>query len=521
MSPRLVLVGPMGSGKSTLGRELASRLNLPFADSDEVIVARLGMSIPEIFARFGEETFRSVEAVTVADLLAQHDGILSLGGGAVLNAKTRQLLRGERVVRLTVSPEAVAQRLAGEERPLLAGDALANWRKITDLREPLWREVAAQSVETGERSVANCVSELIRLLHPALPQEAELIGARDYAVAIGHGLDEYLCQAIPAGVRQILFVYQETTAKRAGEICQKLRDSGYLVTPAPVPDAEACKDVPGIAQLWESLGAAGFTRSDLVIGYGGGTVTDLAGFAAATWNRGVALMQVPTTVAGMVDAAIGGKTGINTAHGKNLVGAFHPPVAVVSDLSALETLPEREIAAGMAETLKCGFIADLRILDIPAADLRDIRSPEFARALGYAVRVKADVVSQDLREAGLREILNYGHTFGHAIELCEDYSWRHGEAVAVGMVFAAELARLSGRLDDAAVARHREVLRQMSLPTGYRGDWQRLRAAMGRDKKARGNTLRFVVLDAIAKPSRLVGPDEATLHAAYLALAGD
>ncbi|MGQ4496957.1 3-dehydroquinate synthase family protein, partial [Dermabacteraceae bacterium P13101] len=227
------------------------------------------------------------------------------------------------------------------------------------------------------------------------------------------------------------------------------------------------------------------------------------------------------TVAGMVDAAIGGKTGINTAHGKNLVGAFHPPVAVVSDLSALETLPEREIAAGMAETLKCGFIADPRILDIPAAALRDIRSPEFARALGYAVRVKADVVSQDLREAGLREILNYGHTFGHAIELCEDYSWRHGEAVAVGMVFAAELARLSGRLDDAAVARHREVLQQMSLSTGYRGDWQRLRAAMGRDKKARGNTLRFVVLDAIAKPSRLVGPDEATLHAAYLALAGD
>ena len=521
MSPRLVLVGPMGSGKSTLGRELAAQLNLAFADSDEVIVARLGMNIPEIFARFGEETFRSIEAATVADLLAHHDGVLSLGGGAILNENTRSLLRKERVVRLAVTPEAVAQRLAGQERPLLAGDALANWRKLSEQREPLWREVTEESVDTGERSVADCVAELIRLLHPALPQGATLVGVRDYAVAIGHGLDEYLCRAIPAGVQRILFVYQEATAARAGQICQKLRDSGYRVTPAPVADAEHCKDIPGIAGLWEILGREGFTRSDLVIGYGGGTVTDLAGFAAASWNRGIALLQVPTTVAGMVDAAIGGKTGINTAHGKNLVGAFHPPVAVVSDLDALETLPEREILAGMAETLKCGFIADPRILELPAAALRDVRSPEFARALGYAVRVKADVVSRDLREANLREILNYGHTFGHAIELCEEYSWRHGEAVAVGMVFAAELARLNGKLDDDTVARHREVLRQLSLPIGYRGDWQQLRAAMGRDKKARGNTLRFVVLDAIAKPSRLVGPDEDSLYEAYLALARD
>jgi 3-dehydroquinate synthase len=248
-------------------------------------------------------------------------------------------------------------------------------------------------------------------------------------------------------------------------------------------------------------------------------VTDLAGFVAATWMRGIDVVFVPTTLLGMVDAAVGGKTGINTPEGKNLVGAFHHPSGVVCDLDALATLPANDLRAGMAEVVKCGFVSDTAILDLvegdPAAAV-DLRSPLLADLVERAVRVKADVVSADFREAGLREVLNYGHTFGHAVETVERYEWRHGAAVSVGMVYAAELARLAGRLDEVAVARHRAVLGALGLPTTYRGDrWPQLLEVMRRDKKNRGALLRFVVLDRIGRPSRLEGPDPSLLHAAY------
>ena len=236
---------------------------------------------------------------------------------------------------------------------------------------------------------------------------------------------------------------------------------------AEIPDAEAGKRVEVAAFCWQVLGQADFTRSDAVIGFGGGAVTDLAGFVAATWLRGVRLVQVPTTVLGMVDAAVGGKTGINTAEGKNLVGAFYAPRAVVADLDTLDSLPRNEILAGFAEVVKCGFIADPEILDIIEADVdraTDPRTPEFRRLVELSIGIKARVVGEDFTEQGLREILNYGHTLGHAIEHAERYQWRHGAAVAVGMMFAAELARLSGRLSDEVADRHRSILESLSLP---------------------------------------------------------
>jgi 3-dehydroquinate synthase len=286
-----------------------------------------------------------------------------------------------------------------------------------------------------------------------------------------------------------------------------------------VPDAEEAKSVHVLAYVWEVLGKSGFTRTDAVVGLGGGATTDLAGFAAATWLRGVRVVQMPTTLLGMVDAAVGGKTGINTAEGKNLVGAFHPPAGVLCDLATLETLPRNDFVAGMAEVVKCGFIADPEILRLVEADVEGAKRPDgphVRELIERAIRVKADVVSADLKESGLREILNYGHTLGHAIERNERYQWRHGAAISVGMVFAAELGRLAGRLDDATAERHREILTALGLPTTYdAGAWPKLLDTMRIDKKSRADVLRFIVLDDLAKPSVLEGPDPALLVAAY------
>jgi 3-dehydroquinate synthase len=349
----------------------------------------------------------------------------------------------------------------------------------------------------------------------------------DYDVVIGAGVLDRVTHLLGTDVSRVLVVHPPTLADLTARVTGALEAKGYAVHVAEVPDAEAAKTAGVAAELWGLLGRAGFTRTDAVVGVGGGTVTDLAGFVAASWLRGVKVVQVPTTLLGMVDAAVGGKTGINTPEGKNLVGAFHPPAGVLCDVDVLVTLPQADLVAGLAEVVKCGFIADPVILDLVEASVADdahrarsAGNPHLRELIERAVRVKAQVVVADLRESSLREILNYGHTFGHAIEQVEHYSWRHGEAVGVGMVYVAELARLTGHLagpeGDALVARHRSVLESLGLPTTYTGGrWDELLTAMRRDKKSRGSTLRFVVLDGLAEPARLTGPDETLLRAAY------
>jgi len=343
-----------------------------------------------------------------------------------------------------------------------------------------------------------------------------------YEVLVGRGLDEELASALGTGVRKLLVIHQPTLTRRAEEIRDRLLP-GIEVLLAEVPDGEQAKRVEVAAFCWQVLGQADFTRSDAVLGLGGGAVTDLAGFVAATWLRGVALVQLPTTVLGMVDASVGGKTGINTAEGKNLVGSFYAPKAVLADLDNLDGLPRNEILAGFAEIAKAGFIAVPEILELLEAHVDRVTDPttdEFRRVVELAIGLKADVVSEDFTDVGRREILNYGHTLGHAIEHAERYQWRHGAAVAVGMVYAAELARLAGRLDDAAVDRHRSILGSLGLPLEYpAGRWPTLLASMRRDKKARGALLRFIVLDGIGKPTILQGPEEQLLFAAYQEIA--
>jgi len=343
-------------------------------------------------------------------------------------------------------------------------------------------------------------------------------GAAPYEVHIGRGILPELSSHLGATVQKVLIVHQPSLASIAGILREQLSPD-YEVLLAEIPDGEAAKRVEVAAFCWQILGTADFTRSDAIIGFGGGAATDLAGFVAATWLRGVTLIQVPTTVLGMVDASIGGKTGINTSEGKNLVGSFYQPSSVLADLDILAGLDRRDTLAGFAEIVKCGFIADPEILDIIERDVdaaTDTESEEFRRLVELAVAVKANVVGEDFREAGIREILNYGHTVGHAIEYAERFRWRHGDAVAVGMVFAAELARLAGRLGDDVVDRHRTILESLGLPVTYPlGRWNTLASVMKRDKKARGDLLRFVILDDVARPTILAGPDESLLFAAW------
>jgi 3-dehydroquinate synthase len=343
-------------------------------------------------------------------------------------------------------------------------------------------------------------------------------GAVPYDVVIGPGAQAELGLVL-AGTSKAAVVHAPPLAALAGAVVETLQSAGVAAEAVAVPDGETAKTAEVAAGLWEEFGRLGLTRSDAVVGIGGGAVTDLAGFVAATWTRGVRVVQVPTSLLGMVDAAIGGKTGINTAAGKNLVGAFHPPAAVLADTDVLPGLPEAEFRSGLAEIVKCGFIADGAILDLLDADPTGRQATE--ELVTRAVQVKADAVGEDLYDLGRREFLNYGHTLAHAIERVEDFGWRHGEAVAVGLVFAAELAGQAGLLPRPDVDRHRELVAAMRLPTSYAGDWAELQSVMRVDKKARGASLRFVVLDGLGNPTILTDPDQAWLDAAWHAVSGE
>jgi 3-dehydroquinate synthase len=350
-------------------------------------------------------------------------------------------------------------------------------------------------------------------------------GASPYDVVIGTGLLGELPAMLGSGVQKVAVIHPRALAATGEAIREDLAAQGYDAHGIEIPDGEEAKLAPVASFCWQVLGQTGFTRSDAVVTVGGGSTTDMGGFVAATWLRGVKVVHMPTTLLGMVDAAVGGKTGMNTTEGKNLVGAFHEPAGVLCDLATLETLPRNELVSGLAEVIKCGFIADPTILDLVEGDPASATTagtPVLRELIQRAIQVKIDVVVDDLKETGGaaghpgREVLNYGHTLGHAVERVERYKFRHGAAVAIGMTFVAELARLAGRLDEPTADRHRSTLELVGLPTTYRGGvWGQLLEAMKVDKKSRGDQLRFVVLEGLAKPTVLTAPDPALLTAAY------
>ena len=337
---------------------------------------------------------------------------------------------------------------------------------------------------------------------------------RDYTVSIGGQWESLLIPLIQERTRVAVIISSSYSPDLTS--LQSLDCELHVFT---VADGEDAKNTATLLNLWNWLGAAGFTRSDLIVGIGGGAITDLTGFAAATWLRGIDWIAVPTSLAGMVDAAVGGKTGINSDYGKNLIGSFHSPISVIVDVDFLGTLSPRDVSAGMAEVIKCGFISDPQILKLASENStqtllsnRDVIIEIVARAIS----VKASVVSSDFKESFAREALNYGHTLGHAIEIHAQYQLRHGEAVSIGMVFVAELAAARGLIDQPTLTMHRDLLKRYDLPITFdRQAWSKLLPLLSLDKKARGNTLRFVVLDGIGSTKRLEDVTSNELDAAY------
>jgi len=340
----------------------------------------------------------------------------------------------------------------------------------------------------------------------------------EYDIVIG---SDYLTELndLSRGRARVAIIFSEAMKDRIPQFDSGDTEFVYL----PIPDGEAGKSMATLNQAWNWLGAAGFTRSDLIVGIGGGAVTDFAGYLSASWLRGLDWVAIPTTVAGMVDAAVGGKTGINSDYGKNLIGAFHSPVAVLIDTTWLATLSDRDFAAGLAEVIKCGFIADSKILELlEDKSLEDVRrSGDLTiELIERSVAVKARVVSGDFKESFDREILNYGHTFGHAVELLSRYSLRHGECVAIGLVYVANLSEQLKLISSEVRDAHLRILAGVGLPVTYSGsEWPELHAAMKLDKKSRGNTLRFVVITEVGKTQRLENPIESELIKAYERLA--
>jgi 3-dehydroquinate synthase len=534
----IFLVGLMGAGKTTIGRLLARKLGKRFVDSDHEIEARTGASIPWIFEIEGEASFRRREADMIRELTGQHGIVLATGGGAVLDPANRALLaeRGT-VVYLRASIGSILQRTAHDKnRPLLrTADPRGKLEELTAQREPLYRQVAHVVIDTGRpnvQSMVNTILEQMALLsaggaHPGrdLPMNETKrinlevsLGSRSYPIVIGRGvLDEpgLLEPHLEGG--KVAIVTNTTVAPLYLErVAAPLRAAGREVVEIVLPDGEEYKNWESLNLVFDALLAAKCDRKTTLVALGGGVIGDMTGFAAATYMRGVPFVQVPTTLLAQVDSSVGGKTGINHPRGKNMIGAFYQPRAVLADTATLDTLTPRELSAGLGEVIKHGAILDAGYFDWIERNIDKLvaRDPDaLAHAIARSCEIKAEVVRKDEREGGLRAVLNFGHTFGHAIEAGLGYgNWLHGEAVGCGMVMAADLSQRLGFIDEAAVARVRALVDAAGLPVvapdlGF-DRWIEL---MEVDKKNEGGAIKFILLKPLGSPCIASVPRETLL----------
>jgi shikimate kinase/3-dehydroquinate synthase len=543
------LVGLMGAGKTTVGRALAKKLNKRFIDSDHEIEARTGASIPLIFEIEGEEGFRQREAEVIRELTAQQDIVLATGGGAILRPDNRACLKSRgTVVYLRASVNSILQRTSHDKnRPLLqTADPRKRIEELARTREPYYTEVADFIVETGRPNVQFLVqtimahlaltadqpvgsapapvnedisAELSMTTQPSVPSTLHVdLGDRSYPITIGQSLldDQALIGRHIAGQRVAVVTNTVVGPLYLEQLTRTLTAAGKQVTPIVLPDGEEEKNWASLMQVFDVLLREKCDRKTTMIALGGGVIGDLTGFAAASYMRGVPFIQIPTTLLSQVDSSVGGKTGINHPLGKNMIGAFYQPQAVVADTSTLNTLPARELSAGLAEVIKHGAIIDAAFFDWIEANIAQLVAKD-AAALAYAIQrsceIKADVVRQDEREGGLRAILNFGHTFGHAIEAGLGYGkWLHGEAVGCGMVMAADLSHRLGFIDMQARSRITALVRAAGLPTTApdlgADRWLEL---MQVDKKNEGGQIKFILLKPLGNTVIMTAPQDALL----------
>ncbi len=529
----------MGSGKTTVGRALAKKLNKRFIDSDHEIEARTGVSIPVIFEIEGEASFRQREADVIRDLTAQQGIVLATGGGAVLNEQSRQYLQSRgTVIYLRAGINSILQRTRNDKnRPLLrTADPRKKLEDLSAQREPLYLEVAHLIIETGRPNVQHLVQSILGHLdllsgtgnakiseHPIMQQTAQHslqvdLGERSYPIHIGLSLlaDPQLLIRHVKSERVAVVTNTVVAPLYLGALLDILRAAGKQVTTVILPDGEEYKNWTSLMLVFDALLEAKCDRKTTLIALGGGVIGDLTGYAAASYMRGVPFVQIPTTLLSQVDSSVGGKTGINHPLGKNMIGAFYQPQAVIADTSTLDTLPDRELSAGLAEVIKHGAIIDAAFFAWIEGNMDRLRARD-PEALAYSVlrscQIKAEVVRQDEREGGLRAILNFGHTFGHAIESGMGYGvWLHGEAVGCGMVMAADLSYRLGYIDYVSKVRLQSLVEAAGLPVKApdlgEARWLEL---MEVDKKNEGGQIKFILLKPLGAPLITSVPQDSLL----------
>jgi shikimate kinase/3-dehydroquinate synthase len=537
----IFVVGLMGSGKTTIGRILARKLGKRFVDSDHEIESRTGATIPWIFEIEGEQSFRRREADVIRDLTGQEGIVLATGGGVVLNAESRAYLRQRgTVVYLRASVGSIIARTAHDKnRPLLqTADPRRKLEELSEQREPFYQEVADIVIDTGRPNVQSMVQTILMQLatlecqaapdcvtqaEPSMTEQSNILlsvdlGERSYPIVIGAGaLDDAELMARHIDGDKVAIVTNTTIAPLYLErVRGGLEAQGKQVISIVLPDGEEYKTWSSLMQIFDVLLANKCDRKTTLLALGGGVIGDLTGYAAASYMRGVGFIQVPTTLLAQVDSSVGGKTGINHPLGKNMIGAFYQPRIVVADIDTLDTLPARELSAGLGEVIKYGAIIDSTFFDWIEANIGKLMARDRA-ALAYAVarccEIKADVVRQDEREGGLRAILNFGHTFGHAIEAGLGYGqWLHGEAVGCGMVMAADLSRRLGLVDEVSAERLRKLVAAAGLPVKAPDlGAQRWLELMEVDKKNEGGAIKFILLKPLGSPSITTAPQEQLL----------
>lgn len=501
--PRLVITGFMATGKTTSGRAAAKRLGLPFFDLDQVVEARAGMSIPTLFDQLGEGGFRALERQAVVDAARLSGAVVATGGGAVAGDGWSDLASGSEVAVLTTSPAELLRRLeSGGERPLLEGDVEGRTHELLLRRAPAY-EGAGRPLDTTRLAIDDVGAELA-LRYPASLDRTVRIsvrtpgGARPFV--IGEGALDRFGEEVGAALSDCgaaVIVFDPRVAGAAERASESLRSAGVdVLASLALPSGETAKDVATLARLWAAFAEAGLDRTGAVVAVGGGAALDAAGFAAATFARGVPLVNVPTTVLAMVDASLGGKVAVDHAGLKNLAGAFHHPHLVVADPSLLRSLPGPAYRAGLAEVAKAFMLASPLALEaISGLRLDDPGSPDVVWAVEQAVRIKAAYVEADPFDLGVRHSLNLGHTFAHALESATGNGMLHGEAVAVGLVACARLGVATRHSPEALPDRFAAALGALGLRVEPPGDLDEaaLVRAMGADKKRAGGRLRFVV----------------------------